>query len=164
MTVMPNLIGGDWKCGTDARPIDPSGTNDLVRDYTDATSEQVEEATHSAQAAARAWAVSPLGARASRPQVIANEIGHRGVELSSISLWRKKRRHTGLLAASALILSLLTESSNDARMNREKVFGPVACIISVRDYEEALVVANDTEFGLSSGEHFKAEREAVFPW
>ncbi|TCG02417.1 hypothetical protein BZM26_00870 [Paraburkholderia strydomiana] len=33
------------------------------------------------------------------------------------------------------------------RINREEVFGPVASVIKVKDYEEALAVANDTEFG-----------------
>lgn len=47
--------------------------------------------------------------------------------------------------------ALFTESSNAMRINREEVFGPVACIIPVRSYEEALHVANDTDFGLSAG-------------
>jgi acyl-CoA reductase-like NAD-dependent aldehyde dehydrogenase len=47
--------------------------------------------------------------------------------------------------------ALFTESSNAMRINREEVFGPVACIIPVRGYEEALHVANDTDFGLSAG-------------
>jgi aldehyde dehydrogenase (NAD+) len=47
--------------------------------------------------------------------------------------------------------ALFTESSNKMRINREEVFGPVATVIRVKDYEEALVTANDTEFGLSSG-------------
>ena len=37
-----------------------------------------------------------------------------------------------------------------APANREEVFGPVASVIRVRDYEEALHVANDTPFGLAS--------------
>jgi len=37
------------------------------------------------------------------------------------------------------------------RINNEEVFGPVASIIPVKDYEEALAVANGTEFGLSAG-------------
>ena len=47
--------------------------------------------------------------------------------------------------------ALFTESSNKMKINREEVFGPVATVIRVKDYEEALVTANDTEFGLSSG-------------
>ena len=47
--------------------------------------------------------------------------------------------------------ALFTESSNKMRINREEVFGPVATVIRVKDYDEALATANDTEFGLSSG-------------
>jgi aldehyde dehydrogenase (NAD+) len=47
--------------------------------------------------------------------------------------------------------ALFTESSNKMKINREEVFGPVATVIRVKDYEEALATANDTEFGLSSG-------------
>ena len=47
--------------------------------------------------------------------------------------------------------ALFTETSNDMRINREEIFGPVATVIRVEDYDEALAVANDTPFGLSSG-------------
>jgi aldehyde dehydrogenase (NAD+) len=47
--------------------------------------------------------------------------------------------------------ALLTETANAMQINREEVFGPVATVIRVKNYEEALVTANDTIFGLSSG-------------
>jgi aldehyde dehydrogenase (NAD+) len=47
--------------------------------------------------------------------------------------------------------ALFTECTNAMRISREEIFGPVAGVIRVKDYEEALHVANDTEFGLSSG-------------
>ena len=47
--------------------------------------------------------------------------------------------------------ALITDTTPDMRINREEVFGPVASVIRVADYDEALTVANDTEFGLSSG-------------
>lgn len=47
--------------------------------------------------------------------------------------------------------ALVTATTNDMRINREEVFGPVASVIKVADYEEAVAVANDTEFGLSAG-------------
>jgi acyl-CoA reductase-like NAD-dependent aldehyde dehydrogenase len=65
--------------------------------------------------------------------------------------------------------ALFTESTNAMRINREEIFGPVASVIRVRDYEEALAVANDTPFGLSSGivttslkhaSHFKRNSQA----
>ena len=47
--------------------------------------------------------------------------------------------------------ALFTETSNDMRINREEVFGPVASVIRVKDYEEGVAIANDTSFGLCSG-------------
>ncbi len=75
------------------------------------------------------------------------------------------------LASEGFYMSpaLISETTNDMRINREEVFGPVASVIRVRDYDEALSVANDTEFGLSSGictqslkhaSHFKANAQA----
>lgn len=60
---------------------------------------------------------------------------------------RLKRTTRGFYLAPALF----TESSNTMRINREEIFGPIASVIRVRDYEEALATANDTEFGLSAG-------------
>ena len=42
-------------------------------------------------------------------------------------------------------------TNNDMRINREEMFAPLACVILVDGYEEALHVVNDTKFGLTSG-------------
>jgi alpha-ketoglutaric semialdehyde dehydrogenase len=47
--------------------------------------------------------------------------------------------------------ALFTDASNVMRISREEIFGPVASVIRVRDADEALAVANDTDFGLSAG-------------
>ncbi|ARP93368.1 aldehyde dehydrogenase family protein [Bordetella genomosp. 13] len=47
--------------------------------------------------------------------------------------------------------ALFTESTGAMRINREEIFGPVASVIRVKNYEEALQMANDTMFGLSAG-------------
>ncbi|MFD1251331.1 Aldehyde dehydrogenase, thermostable [Devosia equisanguinis] len=65
--------------------------------------------------------------------------------------------------------TLFTGATNQMRIAREEIFGPVAAVIKVKDYEEALATANDTEFGLSAGivttslkyaTHFKRNSEA----
>jgi acyl-CoA reductase-like NAD-dependent aldehyde dehydrogenase len=78
---------------------------------------------------------------------------------------RLERERRGFYLAPALF----TESTNTMRINREEIFGPVASVIRVREYDEALAVANDTPFGLSSGvvttslkhaSHFKRNSQA----
>jgi aldehyde dehydrogenase (NAD+) len=65
--------------------------------------------------------------------------------------------------------ALITETTNAMTISREEVFGPVANVVRVKDYDEALATANDTEFGLSSGictrslkhaTHFKLNAQA----
>jgi alpha-ketoglutaric semialdehyde dehydrogenase len=60
---------------------------------------------------------------------------------------RLNREHPGFYLQPALF----TECTNQMRISREEIFGPVASVIRVKGYDEALAVANDTEFGLSSG-------------
>lgn len=42
-------------------------------------------------------------------------------------------------------------TTNDMRVNREEMFAPIACVIKVGSYDEALATVNDTNFGLTSG-------------
>jgi len=65
--------------------------------------------------------------------------------------------------------ALIVGTTNAMRISREEVFGPVANVVKVGDYDEALAVANDTEFGLSAGictrslkaaTHFKLHSQA----
>src|SRR5699024_1593540 len=47
--------------------------------------------------------------------------------------------------------ALLTETNNSMPINREEVFGPVASVVKARDFEHALALTNDTDFGLTAG-------------
>ncbi len=47
--------------------------------------------------------------------------------------------------------ALIVDTTPGMRVNCEEVFGPLASVVRVRDYDEALSVANDGEFGLSAG-------------
>jgi aldehyde dehydrogenase (NAD+) len=65
--------------------------------------------------------------------------------------------------------ALFTETTAQMRINREEIFGPVVSVLRVKNYEEALAMANDTEFGLAAGiattslkhaTHFKRHSQA----
>lgn len=78
-------------------------------------------------------------------------------------------RVEGAAPGHLLAPALFTGTTNDMRISREEIFGPVANVIKVDDYDAALQVANDTEFGLSAGicttslaraTHFRRNAEA----
>ena len=46
--------------------------------------------------------------------------------------------------------TIFTRVTNQMRIAREEIFGPVLCLISYRDEDEAIAIANDTSYGLQS--------------
>ena len=60
---------------------------------------------------------------------------------------RVRGRRKGNLLPAALLECV----PRDADLYRREVFGPVACIESFRDFDDALARANDSEFGLQAG-------------
>jgi len=65
--------------------------------------------------------------------------------------------------------ALVLDTDNSMKVNQEEIFGPVATVIKVADYDEALATVNDTSFGLSAGicssslkyvTHFKRHAQA----
>ena len=78
---------------------------------------------------------------------------------------RLKRDTEGFYMSPAIF----TDTMQQMRINQEEVFGPVAAIIRVHNYDEAIAVANETPFGLSAGivttslkyaSHFKRNSES----
>lgn len=45
---------------------------------------------------------------------------------------------------------IFTGLTNDSRLAREEIFGPVTCVIRFTDYEAAIAQANDSEYGLAA--------------
>lgn len=47
--------------------------------------------------------------------------------------------------------TLFTDVTNDMRIAREEIFGPVLSVLRYETVDEAIAIANDTEYGLSAG-------------
>ncbi len=47
--------------------------------------------------------------------------------------------------------TVIVDVAPTARIAQEEIFGPVLAVIKVKDFDEALAVANNTEFGLTGG-------------
>ena len=60
---------------------------------------------------------------------------------------RLERETPGYYMSPALLLG----AKNNLRTSREEMFAPIASVIKVGSYDEALFVTNDTEYGLTAG-------------
>jgi aldehyde dehydrogenase (NAD+) len=60
--------------------------------------------------------------------------------------------------------TVFTDVTNDMQIAREEIFGPVLAILTYRDEDDAVAIANDTLYGLSAyvfGDQARAERTAA---
>ncbi|MCC5984059.1 MAG: aldehyde dehydrogenase family protein [Rhodobacteraceae bacterium] len=60
---------------------------------------------------------------------------------------RLERATEGYFMAPAVFAG----TRNDMTINRAEMFAPITCVIKASGYDEALHIANDTEFGLTAG-------------
>jgi aldehyde dehydrogenase (NAD+) len=110
-----------------------------------------------------------IGPVVERPQLEQDleyiSVGQREGARLAVGGERLKRATDGYYLAPALFV----DATPTMRISREEIFGPVACVIRAKGYDEALAIANDTDTGLSSGivttslkyaSHFKRHAQA----
>ena len=92
-----------------------------------------------------------IGPVVERPQLEQDleyiSVGQREGARLAVGGERLKRATDGYYLAPALFV----DATPAMRISREEIFGPVACVIRAKGYDEALAIANDTDTGLSSG-------------
>jgi aldehyde dehydrogenase (NAD+) len=59
-------------------------------------------------------------------------------------------RPDGLDAGYFIRPTVFTHVTNDMTIAREEIFGPVLCVIGYDDLDEAVAIANDSDFGLAA--------------
>ncbi|WGL15322.1 aldehyde dehydrogenase family protein [Microbulbifer bruguierae] len=57
--------------------------------------------------------------------------------------------------------TVFAQVNNEMRIAREEIFGPVLCVIAYEDLDQAVAIANDTPYGLSSGVYAKDHKDAL---
>jgi 1-pyrroline-5-carboxylate dehydrogenase len=55
--------------------------------------------------------------------------------------------------------TLITGLPRDARICQEEIFGPVLAVIASRNFDDALAIANDTEYGLTGSVYSRSEEK-----
>jgi 1-pyrroline-5-carboxylate dehydrogenase len=56
--------------------------------------------------------------------------------------------------------TVIADVAPDARISQEEIFGPVLAVLKAQDYDDALSIANNTEFGLT-GAVYSSDREKL---
>lgn len=73
-----------------------------------------------------------------------------GIKEGAVLLTGGKKLAGGPYEKGFFIEPTIFKARHGMRITKEEIFGPVLSVIKVRDYEEAVHVANDVEYGLSS--------------
>jgi alpha-ketoglutaric semialdehyde dehydrogenase len=61
-----------------------------------------------------------------------------------------EKLHGGLYDHGHFVAPTIFSATHGMRITKEEIFGPVLSVLKVRDYDEAVRVANDVDYGLSS--------------
>jgi acyl-CoA reductase-like NAD-dependent aldehyde dehydrogenase len=69
--------------------------------------------------------------------------------------------HEGKVVGNVIEPYILTDVTNDMSIARNEIFGPVAAIMPVDNEEEAIRIANDSDFGLSGAVHSGSTERGV---
>ena len=94
-----------------------------------------------------------MGAQASQQQLdkimsymdIANEEG------AELLVGGNQKVLEGNLEGGYYIEPTVFKGTNDMRIFQEEIFGPVLSVTTFKDFDEAMAIANDSEFGLAAG-------------
>ena len=62
-----------------------------------------------------------------------------------------RREHTGELAGGYYVQPTIFEGHNRMRIFQEEIFGPVVAVTPFKDLDDALAIANETQYGLGAG-------------
>jgi aldehyde dehydrogenase (NAD+) len=74
-----------------------------------------------------------------------------GQEEGAQLVWGGERLEEGALARGYFVSpAIFTGVTSQMRIAQEEIFGPVLAVLTARDFEEALALANNTEYGLSA--------------
>jgi aldehyde dehydrogenase (NAD+) len=117
-----------------------------------------DEAVAIAQAAAAAVKVGPPSAPDSVIGPVASEaqfekiqrLIQRGIDEGATLVCGGMGRPEGLDTGYYVRPTIFANVRNDMAIAREEIFGPVLCILPFKDDDEAIGIANDTVYGLSS--------------
>ena len=127
-----------------------------------AAAQKVAENTKVGDPTAEGTGMGPLASKAQFDKV--QRLIHSGIEEGAKLIAGGPGRPEGISRGYFVRPTIFTDVRNEMTIAREEVFGPVLCIVSYEDEDDAVRIANDTPYGLSgyvaSGDLERARRVA----
>jgi len=103
--------------------------------------------------------IGPLASAAHRKRVL--DYIKLGIKEGATLITGGTERPEGCPKGAYVQPTIFADVTQNMRIAREEIFGPVLCILKYNKLEEAIEMANDSDFGLSSGVYAKNKAAAL---
>jgi aldehyde dehydrogenase (NAD+) len=139
-TVM--MLNTGQSCNAPSRMLVPNSRKDEAVVVAKATIEQVKIGDPNDKSA-----IGPVASKAQFDKV--QRLIQKGIDEGATVVVGGPGRPDGLDTGYYVKPTVFADVSNDMTIAREEIFGPVLCILGYDDLDEAVEIANDTDYGLA---------------
>jgi aldehyde dehydrogenase (NAD+) len=139
-TVM--MLNSGQSCNAPSRMLVPKSRKDEALAIAKATLEQVKIGDQDDKSA-----IGPVASKAQFDKV--QGLIQKGIDEGATVVVGGLGRPEGLDTGYYVKPTVFADVSNDMTIAREEIFGPVLCVLGYDDLDQAVEIANDTEYGLA---------------
>jgi aldehyde dehydrogenase (NAD+) len=139
-TVM--MLNSGQSCNAPSRMLVPNSRKDEAVAVAKATLEQVKVGDPDDKSA-----IGPVASKAQFDKI--QGLIQKGIDEGATVVIGGLGRPDGLDTGYYVKPTVFSDVTNDMTIAREEIFGPVLCILGYDDLDQALEIANDTEYGLA---------------
>lgn len=136
------MMNSGQSCNAPSRMLVPNSRKDEAVAVARAVAEQVKVGDPSDKTA-----IGPVASKAQFEKI--QGLLQKGIDEGATVVVGGPGRPDGLDTGYYVKPTVFADVSNDMTIAREEIFGPVLCILGYDDLEQALEIANDTEYGLA---------------
>jgi aldehyde dehydrogenase (NAD+) len=136
------MMNSGQSCNAPSRMLVPNARKDEAAAIAKATAEQVKVGDREDKKA-----IGPVASRAQFEKI--QGLLQKGIDEGATVVVGGPGRPDGLDAGYYVKPTVFADVTNDMTIAREEIFGPVLCILGYDDLDQAVEIANDTDYGLA---------------
>ena len=136
------MMNSGQSCNAPSRMLVPNSRKDEAVAVAKATAEQVKVGDPNEKTA-----IGPVASKAQFDKI--QGLLQKGIDEGATVVVGGPGRPDGLDTGYYVKPTVFADVTNDMTIAREEIFGPVLCILGYDDLDQALEIANDTDYGLA---------------